>query len=63
MNKLKQLARSGNLPEPQKILRKQQADGSWKKSGKNPAVYPPNHHSLVETFKNFRILVEKYRFH
>ncbi len=51
-----------SLPEPQKILRKQQADGSWKKSGTNPAVYPPNHHSLVETFKNFRILVEKYQF-
>ena len=51
-----------NLPESQKILRKQQADGSWKKSGNNPAVYPPNHHSLVETFKNFRTLVEKFQF-
>ena len=50
-----------NLPESQKILRKQQADGSWKKSGGNTAIYPPNHHSLVETFKNFRTLVEKYR--
>ena len=49
------------LPEPQKIIRKQQADGSWKKSGGNTAIYPPNHHSLVETFKNFRTLVEKYR--
>jgi len=48
------------LPEPQKILRKQQSDGSWGKPGKNPAVYPPNHHTLVETFKNFRILVERY---
>lgn len=51
-----------NQPEPQKILRKQQTDGSWKKSGNNPAVYPPNHDSLVETFKNFRILVERYGF-
>jgi hypothetical protein len=50
------------LPEPQKILRKQQADGSWKRSGKSPAVYPPNYHSLVETFKNVRILVERYQF-
>ncbi|OGO19458.1 MAG: hypothetical protein A2Z15_03485 [Chloroflexi bacterium RBG_16_50_11] len=50
------------LPEPQKLIRKQQADGSWKKSGGNPAVYPPNHSSLVETFKQFRILVERYQF-
>jgi len=50
------------LPEPQKILHKQQTDGSWKKSDKSPAVYPPNHHGLVETFKNFRILVERYQF-
>ncbi len=50
------------LPEPQKIISKQQADGSWKKSGKNPAVYPPNHYELVETFKSFRTLVEKYQF-
>src|SRR4030042_622081 len=51
-----------DLHEPQKILRKQQADGSWKKSGAKPAVYPPNHHNLVETFKNFRTLVEKFQF-
>jgi hypothetical protein len=50
------------LPEPQKIIRKQQTDGSWKKSGGNPDIYPPNHRSLVETFKNFRTLVEKYQF-
>ena len=50
------------LPEPQKTMRKQQSDGSWKKSGANPAVYPPNHHSLIETYKNFRTLLEKYQF-
>jgi hypothetical protein len=50
------------LPELQKILRKHQPDGSWKKSGANPAVYPPNHYELVETFKSFRTLVERYRF-
>ena len=50
------------LPEPQKMLHKQQPDGSWKKSVKNPDVYPPNHSQLLETFKIFRILVEKYRF-
>jgi hypothetical protein len=51
-----------SLPEPQKILKKQLPDGSWKKSGANPTVYPPNHHHLVETYKNFRTLVEKYQF-
>jgi hypothetical protein len=51
-----------NLPESQKILCKQQADGSWGKPGKDPTVFPPNHHLLVETFKQFRILVEKYGF-
>ncbi len=50
------------LGEPQKLFRKQQPDGSWKKSGTNPTVYPPNHFSLVETFKNFRVLVERYKF-
>ena len=51
-----------DLLEPQKILKKQMPDGSWKKSGKNPAVFPPNHPALVESFKNFRILVERYQF-
>jgi hypothetical protein len=50
------------LPEPLKILRKQQADGSWGKPAQNPVIYPPNHQSLVETFKNFRLLVERYQF-
>ncbi|MBN1367331.1 MAG: terpene cyclase/mutase family protein [Dehalococcoidales bacterium] len=51
-----------NLPKVKRILAKQEADGSWKYSGKQPAVYPPHHYSLVETFKRFRILVEKYCF-
>jgi hypothetical protein len=50
------------LPEPQKLLRQQWPDGSWEKSGQKTAVYPHNHHSLVETFKHFRILVEKFQF-
>ena len=50
------------LPEPQKLLRKQRADGSWEKAGKNKDIYPPYHYSLVETFKRFRILIEKYQF-
>jgi hypothetical protein len=50
------------LPAPQKIIKKQIPDGSWKHTGKETAVYPPNHYRLVETFKHFRLLVEKYRF-
>jgi len=50
------------LPEAQKILAKQALDGSWIRAGKNKEIYPPNHYALVETFKNFRILVEEYAF-
>jgi hypothetical protein len=50
------------LPEPQKIIRQQRPDGSWEKAGEKKAVYPPYHYSLIETFKYFRTLVEKYRF-
>jgi hypothetical protein len=50
------------LPEPQKILKKQRPDGSWEKAGNKTIIYPPNHSSLVEAFKQFRILVEKYGF-
>jgi hypothetical protein len=50
------------LPEPRKILKKQNQDGSWGKSGTKRDVYPPGHAVLVETFKQFRILVERYEF-
>ena len=56
------LASVWELSEPQKLLRKQLADGSWEKSGKKAEVYPPWHGKLVETYKRFRILVEKYQF-
>jgi len=48
-------------PGVQKLHKKQQPDGSWDKSGKKANVYPPWHHKLVETFKRFRILVERYK--
>jgi hypothetical protein len=49
-----------NLPEAQRILRKQQADGSWPRPGvqKHPAI---NDH-LIETWRQFRFLVEQYGF-
>jgi len=48
------------LPEGQKILRKQQSDGSWPRTGqkKHPAI---NYH-LIETWRQFRLLVEQYGF-
>ncbi|MBN1995971.1 hypothetical protein JW935_00380, partial [candidate division KSB1 bacterium] len=49
------------LPEVQKILKKQQSDGSWKYTGKkDPDNYPAYHYPLVETWKQFRFLVDKY---
>lgn len=50
------------LPEAQKICKNQLVDGSWKYPGKKPLVYPEHHYSLVETWKQFRFLVEKYEF-
>ena len=48
------------LPEAQKIARRQQEDGSWKRPGK------PKHdainHNLIETWKQFRFLVQMYGF-
>ena len=54
------VSRLWELPEAQRILRKQLADGSWPRSGggKHPAV---NYH-LIETWRNFRFLVEQYGF-
>jgi hypothetical protein len=49
-------------PQAQKLIKKQLADGSWEKSGAKAEIYPPWHYKLVETFKRFRILVEKYQF-
>jgi len=48
------------LPEVQKTLRNQQSDGSWKYSGKKAVSYPEFHYPLIQTWKNFRVLVEQY---
>jgi hypothetical protein len=50
------------LPAPQKIVKKQLADGRWEKAGPKKDVFPPNHDALIETMKNFRVLVEEYAF-
>jgi hypothetical protein len=49
-----------HLPEAQRILRKQRADGSWPRPGgeKHPAI----NYGLIETWRNFRFLVEQHGF-
>ncbi len=44
----------------EKVLSKQLEDGSWKHPGTKKNVYPPHHYPLVETWKVFRFLVDKY---
>ena len=48
------------LPEAQKILKKQHSDGTWPRPGesKHPAINYP----LIETWRQFRFLVEQYGF-
>ncbi len=48
------------LPEAQRILKKQLADGSWPRLGetKHPAI----NYALIETWRNFRCLVDQYGF-
>jgi len=46
------------LPEAQRILRRQQPDGSWLNRGKKK--HKDINYSLIETWKQFRFLVEKY---
>ena len=50
------------LPEPQRLLRKQQADGSWRYPGGNPASTPGSNYAVLETFRSLAILVEKFGF-
>ena len=48
------------LPGAQKILKKQQANGSWARPGKHE--HPAINHPLIETWRQFRFLVEQYGF-
>jgi len=58
--KVEPIDRMWRLPEVEKIIKKQRPDGSWRHHGKEVTVYPEHHYSLVETFKQFRVLVERY---
>ncbi|NHJ41444.1 MAG: hypothetical protein FK731_15545, partial [Asgard group archaeon] len=48
------------LPVIQKILKKQQPNGSWKSWNKNQIKYPLVNYNLIETWKQFRYLIEQY---
>jgi hypothetical protein len=50
------------LPEVVNIINKQQEDGSWKYPGKETTSVPGQDYSLLETFRNLRVLVEVYGF-
>jgi len=54
------LDRLWQLPAAQKILKKQQPDGSWPRGGdqKHPAI----NYGLIETWRWFRVLVYQYGF-
>jgi hypothetical protein len=51
-----------NLPEAQRIVRKQQADGSWKYPGGNLAIRSAANYNQLETFRNLGYLIELYGF-
>ncbi len=49
------------LPIVKNQFKKQQNDGSWKFQGQQRSLYPPHHYSLVETWKQLRILIHNYK--
>ena len=50
------------LPKVVNIINKQQEDGSWNYPGKETTSVPGQDYSLLETFRNLRVLVEVYGF-
>jgi len=55
------IRRLWQFPEAQKILKKQLPDGSWGRSA-SQKKYQDINYNLIETWKQFRFLVEKYGF-
>jgi len=51
-----------DLPEPARLIRKQQPDGSWRYSGKDIDPFTGGNYSLLETYRSLRALVEMYAF-
>jgi hypothetical protein len=49
-----------DLPEPARLAKKQQADGSWKYPGKGIDPDSKQNYFLLETFRNLRVLAAMY---
>jgi len=49
-------------PEAERLLAKQLNDGSWKYPGKNRGPDTAQNYTLLETYRNLRVLVEMYGF-
>jgi hypothetical protein len=49
-------------PNPVQLVGKQLGDGSWRYSGKDIQSVPGQNYSLLETYRNLRVLVEMYGF-
>lgn len=49
-------------PEAERLLAKQLIDGSWKYPGENRQADNVQNYSLLETYRNLRVLVEMYGF-
>jgi hypothetical protein len=52
----------GELPQVQMLLKKQQADGSWRYPGQNRQLRPETNYDLLETFRSLGQLVQKQGF-
>ena len=50
------------LPEAEKLVGKQQANGSWHYPGKNDHLASNANYDLLETYRSLRLLVEMYGF-
>jgi hypothetical protein len=50
------------LPEAEQLVKKQRTDGSWKYPGKPDPPDPRENYSLLETYRNLRVLMEMYGF-
>lgn len=48
------------LPEARRLLRKQQANGSWRYPGGNPNSTPGCNYAVLETFRSLGFLVEMF---
>ena len=55
------VSRLWRLPEAQRILKKQLPDGSWARPT-SKAKHQAIHYNLIETWKQFRFLVDMYGF-